>query len=370
MVTSMSLRDQLQHQINNKTKPLGALGRLEEIALQLGCIQGALHPQLNKPHIVVFAADHGIAATGMVNPYPQSVTAQMVLNFITGGAAINVFCRQHNLGLTVVDAGVNFDFDPALLAGDTTLVPGKLVSRKIGHGTRNYLEEAAMTAQEAASAIEAGKEVVAGLAAQGCNCIGLGEMGIGNTSSASLIMSYITGIAVEECIGRGTGVDDRQLEKKKDTLQEVYRRHLPAIAANSNPEIILQQVGGYEIAMLTGAYLKAAELRMVILVDGFITTAALLLARLINNKVTDNCIFSHCSGESGHAKMLEYLGAEPLLQLGMRLGEGTGAAMAYPLVQSAANFLREMASFESAGVSKSGDPESKSRDPESKSGES
>jgi nicotinate-nucleotide--dimethylbenzimidazole phosphoribosyltransferase len=374
MVTPISLRDQLQHRINNKTKPLGALGRLEEIALQLGCIQGTFHPQLNKPHIVVFAADHGIAATGVVNPYPQSVTAQMVLNFITGGAAINVFCRQHNLGLTVVDAGVNFDFDTTLLSGktttppdDTTLPPGtttpppgKLISRKIGHGTRNYLQEAAMTPQEAASAIEAGKEVVAGLAAQGCNCIGLGEMGIGNTSSASLIMSYITGIAVEECIGRGTGVNDQQLEKKKDTLQEVFRRHLPAIAANPNPQVILQQVGGYEIAMLTGAYLKAAELGMVILVDGFITTAALLLARLMDNKITDYCIFSHCSGESGHAKMLEYLGAEPLLHLGMRLGEGTGAAMAYPLVQSAANFLKEMASFESAGVSKSSNPESKS----------
>jgi nicotinate-nucleotide--dimethylbenzimidazole phosphoribosyltransferase len=353
MVTPTGLRDQLRYQINNKTKPLGALGRLEEIALQLGCIQGTLHPKLNKPHIVVFAADHGIAATGLVNPYPQSVTAQMVLNFITGGAAINVFCRQHNLGLTVVDAGVNFDFD-------MMQPPGKLISRKIGNGTRNYLEEAAMTAQQAASAIEAGKEVVAGLAAQGCNCIGFGEMGIGNTSSASLIMSYITGIAVEECAGRGTGVNDQQLEKKKDTLREVFRRHLPAIAADPSPQVILQQVGGYEIAMLTGAYLKAAELRMVILVDGFITTAALLLARLVDNRITDNCIFSHCSGENGHAKMLEYLGAEPLLHLGMRLGEGTGAAMAYPLVQSAANFLKEMASFESAGVSRSDDPVSKS----------
>jgi nicotinate-nucleotide--dimethylbenzimidazole phosphoribosyltransferase len=367
MVTPTGLRDQLRYQINNKTKPLGALGRLEEIALQLGCIQGTLHPQLNKAHIVVFAADHGIAATGLVNPYPQSVTAQMVLNFITGGAAINVFCRQHNLGLTVVDAGVNFDFDmmqppgnTTLPPDDTVLLPGKLISRKIGHGTRNYLEEAAMTAQQAASAIEAGKEVVAGLAAEGCNCIGFGEMGIGNTSSASLIMSYITGIAVEECAGRGTGVNDQQLEKKKDTLQEVFRRHLPAIAADPIPQVILQQVGGYEIAMLTGAYLKAAELGMVILVDGFITTAALLLARLVDNRITDNCIFSHCSGENGHAKMLEYLGAEPLLHLGMRLGEGTGAAMAYPLVQSAANFLKEMASFESAGVSRSDDPVSKS----------
>jgi nicotinate-nucleotide--dimethylbenzimidazole phosphoribosyltransferase len=346
--TSLKLREALRHKIDNKTKPLGALGRLEEIAMQIGLLQGTTDPQLVRPHILVFAGDHGIAATGLVNPYPQSVTAQMVLNFLSGGAAINVFCRQQHLGLTVVDAGVNFDFDTVSLAG-------KLVSKKIGYGTRNYAETAAMTPEETIAAIEAGKEVVADLALQGCNCIGLGEMGIGNTSSAALIMSYVTGIPVEECVGRGTGVNDEQLNRKKDTLQQTFRLHWPAITANPGPLTILQHVGGYEIAMLTGAYLKAAELKMVILVDGFITTAALLLARLMDSRVIDSCIFSHCSGESGHAKMLEYLGAEPLLNLGMRLGEGTGAAMAWPLVQSAVQFLREMASFESAGVSKGSD---------------
>lgn len=345
IATQVNLRQKLQHQIDNKTKPLGALGRLEEIALQAGIIQGTLHPQLNRPHIVVFAGDHGVAATGLVNPYPQSVTAQMVLNFITGGAAINVFCRQHAIGLTVVDAGVNFDFD-------TTLFQGKLLSKKIGYGTRNYLEGMAMSASEVRQAIETGKEIVTDLAAQGCNCIGFGEMGIGNTSSASLIMSFITGIPVEECVGRGTGVNDEQLEQKKNTLQEAFRLHLPAIAARPDAETILEHVGGYEIAMMAGAYLKAAELRMVILVDGFITTAALLLAKLVDSQVQDCCFFSHTSGERGHVKMLEYLGAEPLLNLGMRLGEGTGAALAYPLVQSAVQFLREMASFESAGVSR------------------
>ncbi len=243
----------------------------------------------------------------------------------------------------------------SILMRDTIGFAGKLVTKKIGYGTRNYVETAAMTSEETVAAIEAGKEVVADLAAQGCNCIGLGEMGIGNTSSASLIMSYITGIPVNECTGRGTGVNDEQLNRKKETLQQAFRLHLPAIAANPGPLTILQHVGGYEIAMLTGAYLKAAELKMVILVDGFITTSALLLARLLDSRITDSCIFSHCSGESGHAKMLEYLGAEPLLNLGMRLGEGTGAAMAWPLVQSAVNFLQEMASFESAGVSKGGD---------------
>jgi nicotinate-nucleotide--dimethylbenzimidazole phosphoribosyltransferase len=345
LVTPFALQDRLQHLIDNKTKPAGALGRLEELALQIGLIQGSAHPQLNKPHIVVFAGDHGIAVSGLVNPYPQSVTAQMVLNFITGGAAINVFCRQHNLGLTVVDAGVNFDFD-------THLFPGKLLSRKIGHGTKNYLEGEAMSAEEAVAAVEAGKDVVARLAAEGCNCIGFGEMGIGNTSSAALIMSYVTGIPVEECAGRGTGVNDEQLEKKKQVLREVFRRHLPAIAAHPGAMTILRHIGGFEIAMMTGAYLKAAELKMVILVDGFITTAALLLAKLLDESVQDYCIFSHTSGESGHAKMLEYMGAEPVLNLHMRLGEGTGAAMVYPLVVSSVNFLREMASFEAAGVSR------------------
>ncbi|MBS1665561.1 MAG: nicotinate-nucleotide--dimethylbenzimidazole phosphoribosyltransferase [Bacteroidetes bacterium] len=341
--TQVTLRQKLQHQIDNKTKPLGALGKLEEIALQAGLIQGTLHPQLNRPHIVVFAGDHGIASTGLVNPYPQSVTSQMVLNFITGGAAINVFCRQHSIGLTIVDAGVNFDFD-------ANLFHGKLLSKKIGRGTANYLEGPAMSASEVQQAIETGKEVVAELAAQGCNCIGFGEMGIGNTSSASLIMSFITGTPVEECVGRGTGVNDEQLERKRDTLREVFRLHLPAIAAKPDAQTILEHVGGYEIAMMVGAYLKAAELRMIILVDGFITTAALLLAKLIDSHVQECCFFSHTSGENGHAKMLAYLGAEPLLNLGLRLGEGTGAALAYPLVQSAVQFLREMASFESAGV--------------------
>lgn len=340
-----ALHQQLQQLIDNKTKPLGALGRLEEIALRIGLIQGTVHPQLNRPYIVVFAGDHGIAATGLVNPYPQSVTAQMVLNFITGGAAINVFCRQHHLGLTVVDAGINFDFEAGLF-------PGKLISQKIGYGTRNYLETEAMSAEQVTKALEAGKQVVTDLYALGTNCIGFGEMGIGNTSSAALIMSYITGIPVEECAGRGTGVNEEQLKKKKETLRKAHDRHLPAIMARPGAKTILQCVGGFEVAMMTGAYLRAAELKMVILVDGFITTAALLLAKQMEDSVPDYCFFSHASGESGHAAMLEYLGAQPLLNLGMRLGEGTGAAMAYPLLQSAVHFLREMASFESAGVSK------------------
>lgn len=360
-----ALRHRLQLLIDSKTKPQGALGRLEELALQVGLVQGTLRPQINNPHIVVFAGDHGIAATGTVNPYPQAVTAQMVLNFIMGGAAINVFCRQHSLGLVVVDAGVNFDFDPSLIAKETVTgqstagevtadgrINSRLVSRKIAMGTRNYLDEDAMSVEEARRAVEAGKEVVDDLFKQGCNCVGFGEMGIGNTSSASLIMNYITGVPVEECVGRGTGVNDEQLLKKKEVLRAASQRHLPAIMADPGAMTILQHVGGFEVAMMMGAYLQAARRKMVILVDGFITTAALLLANMLDRQVRECCIFSHTSGESGHVKMLEWLDARPLLNLQMRLGEGTGAAMAYPLVQSAVHFLREMASFESAGVSK------------------
>jgi nicotinate-nucleotide--dimethylbenzimidazole phosphoribosyltransferase len=368
--TQQTLRQSLQHRIGNKTKPPGSLGRLEDIALQIGLLQGTAHPTLTRPHMVVFAGDHGIAATGLVNPYPQAVTAQMVLNFIRGGAAINVFCRQHNLGLTVVDAGVNHAFDPEQ-------VGNKLLSKKIAFGTQDYRHGPAMTAAQCGAAIGAGREVVAALAAGGCNGIGFGEMGIGNTSSASLIMSFVMERAVSECVGRGTGVDDDQLAKKKATLQEVHERHRPFIAANRTTPVttsrdpaattsrdpaatasrdpaatILECVGGFEIAMLTGAYLEASERKMIILVDGFICTAALLLARLTDPSILDNCIFSHTSGESAHATMLRYLGVSPLLQLGMRLGEGTGAALAFPLVQAAVNFLEEMASFESAGVSK------------------
>jgi nicotinate-nucleotide--dimethylbenzimidazole phosphoribosyltransferase len=346
--TQQSLRQALQHRIDNKTKPLGALGQLEEIALRIGLLQGTTHPVLSRPHIVVFAGDHGIAGTGLVNPYPQAVTAQMVLNFIRGGAAINVFSRQHELGLTVVDAGVNYDF-----AADQ--VGDRLLSKKIAFGTNNYLEGRAMTSGQCFEAMEAGREVVDGLIAPGCNCIGFGEMGIGNTSSASLIMSYVMGIPVADCVGRGTGVNDEQLGRKKVTLEQVYRLHYPAVAACPDASTILQCVGGFEIAMLTGAYLEAARQKMIILVDGFISTAALLLARLSNPSVLDNCIFSHCSGENGHVKMLEWLGARPLLNLGMRLGEGTGAALAFPFVRAAVGFLEEMASFESAGVSKSGE---------------
>ncbi len=336
----MHLKEQLLHKINTKTKPVGALGMLEEIALQAGLVQHTLSPQIIKPHIVVFAGDHGIAATGSVNPYPQSVTAQMVLNFVNGGAAINVFCKQHHIDLTVVDAGVNADFDPAL----------PIVHAKVRKGTNDYSKQQAMTAAEVVACFEKSASIVNGIAEKGCNTIGLGEMGIGNTSSATLIMHHYTGLPVKDCAGRGSGATAELLQQKINILEQAAVLH-QLTNNNITPQELLCKVGGFEIAMIAGAYLQAAALNMLLVVDGFIATAALLVAKTMNQQILSNCLFAHCSDENGHKQMLHHLQVKPLLNLNMRLGEGTGAALAIPLVQSAVNFLNEMASFESAGVS-------------------
>lgn len=337
------LHQQLQHIIDNKTKPHGALGFLEKTALQVGAIQGTTIPSIKAPHLVVFAADHGIAATGLVNPYPQAVTAQMVKNFLNGGAAINVFCRQNNIGLTIVDAGVASDWS------ETDLQHNGFVVEKIAYGTKNYLHGPAMLPEECRAAIARGKAIVKQIAESGCNSIGFGEMGIGNTSSASLLMSGLLALPVEDCVGRGTGANEAQLRTKTETLQAVAALH-KIHELKDEPQSLLAAVGGFELAMICGAYLEAAARNMVILIDGFIATAALLVAVAMEPPVLHNCLFAHCSEETGHRRMLDHLGAKPLLQLGLRLGEGTGAALAFPLVQSAVLFLTEMASFDAAGV--------------------
>jgi nicotinate-nucleotide--dimethylbenzimidazole phosphoribosyltransferase len=339
MNTDIVFKQMLQQCINNKTKPIGALGMLEEVALSVGLIQGSICPEITQPHIVVFAADHGIAATGLVNPYPQAVTAQMVLNFVQGGAAINVFCRQHDIGLTVVDAGVNYDFGK--IAG--------IVDAKIAFGTADYVQGDAMSSEQLVNAMQKGAAIVAQQYATGCNTIAFGEMGIGNTSSAALIMHQLCGLPLAQCVGRGTGATDAQYQVKLDVLQAAATVH--GLGEDDMPvRVLLQKIGGFEIAMMAGAYQKAYDCNMLIVVDGFIATAALLAAHRQQPAIVSNCIFAHTSGEQGHQAMLEYLSAKPLLQLGMRLGEGTGAALAIPLIQSAVNFLNQMASFESAGV--------------------
>lgn len=332
---SSALRSALQHKIDQKTKPLGALGQLEALALQIGLIQNSLTPSLNKPCLIVFAGDHGIAEAG-VSAYPQAVTAQMVANFLAGGAAISVFARQHGMELRVVDAGVNADLDSH----------PSLVDAKIARGTRNFLAQPAMTDRQCLQALQTGAELVSRQHKLGCNCIGFGEMGIGNTSSAALLMHALTALPLEQCVGRGTGLNDDQLRNKVAVLRQALDRY-PNL---TEPLAVLATFGGFEIAMMTGAYLKAAELGMVIPVDGFIASSALLVASRLHPPVLDYCVFSHVSREQGHQALLKHFNARALINLDLRLGEGSGIALAYPLLQSAVLMLNEMASFDEAGV--------------------
>lgn len=327
----------IQHKIDTKTKPLGALGQLETLARQVALVQQTLTPELRRPHLLVFAADHGIAQAG-VSQYPSEVTHQMVRNFAGGGAAINVFCRQNGLGLTIVDAGVRGSFADLPAVRD----------EKIAEGTSNYAHEPAMTAAQCADALQRGARLVDELQAAGCNVLGVGEMGIGNTSSAAVLMHRLTGRPLAECVGRGTGLDAAGLARKLDTLTRAVAAHP---GAGTAPLDVLATFGGFEIAQMCGALLRAAEHGMLLLIDGFIATAALLVATRLAPAVLPYCVFCHESDEQGHRLLLAELGGQPLLRLGLRLGEGTGAALAYPLVQTAVGFLTEMASFESAGVS-------------------
>ncbi|MDS4012956.1 MAG: nicotinate-nucleotide--dimethylbenzimidazole phosphoribosyltransferase [Candidatus Accumulibacter sp.] len=328
----------LQAAIDGKTKPLGALGELERLARQIGQVQQTVQPQLGRPCVLVFAGDHGAARAG-VSAFPQEVTWQMVENFLAGGAAINVFARHNDLQLLVVDAGVAHDFG----------VRPNLLDAKIAFGTRNYLEEAAMSADQRDAALARGAAIVRSLAEAGCRVVAFGEMGIGNSASAALLTHLLTGSPLADCVGRGTGLDDAGLARKRELLARALQR--ARLSSTADAASVLAEFGGLEIAMLSGAMLAAAEQRMLLLIDGFIVTAALLVAARMAPAIVDYCIFSHRSAEPGHLAQLRALRAEPLLDLGLRLGEGTGAALAWPLVRAAAAFLSEMASFAAAGVS-------------------
>jgi nicotinate-nucleotide--dimethylbenzimidazole phosphoribosyltransferase len=340
-----ALNDSLQHKIDQKTKPRGALGRLEGLALQLGLIQQSLTPRIVNPHVLVCAGDHGAAKAG-VSAFPQEVTWQMVENFLAGGAAINVLAKQAGMALVVADAGVAHEFGQR----------ENLVDAKVGAGgTANYLDGAAMSEAECATAMANGAKLAREFAAAGCNVLALGEMGIGNTASASLITHCITGLPLADCVGRGTGLDDAGLDRKRALLTQALTAwaEQPAPHASSGNDAlrVLARFGGFEIAMLTGAMLAAAEARMTLLIDGFIVTSALLVAAQISPAILDYCVYAHCSNEAGHRRQLDWLKGRPLLDLGLRLGEGTGAALALPLLNAACAFMNEMASFESAGVS-------------------
>ena len=323
----MTLREQLQARLDGKAKPLGSLGRIETLAVQLGMIQGTLAPSILDPVVLVFAGDHGAAPA--VSAYPSSVTAAMVGAYLGGRAAVNVFAAQAGARLVVVDAGV---------AADLPAHAG-LVDARVRAGTRDWRHGPAMTVAELGQAMERSGALVDGLADGGCTLLALGEMGIGNTASAALVVHKVAGLDLAVLTGRGAGLDDAGLARKQAAMAAGAARTAPRLA----PHAALAEYGGYEVAMLAAAILRGAERRMCVVIDGMIVTAAAVLAHAIQPDCLACCVFAHRSAELGHDAMLAHLGAEPLLDLGMRLGEGTGAALALPLLRAAAAVLADMA---------------------------
>ena len=325
-----------EHQLR-LTKPPGSLGRLEEIANRIATIQSTLTPTIHRPRIVLFAADHGVCAEG-VNPYPQAVTAQMVANFLRGGAAINALAQEAGIELEIVDAGVAHDIPDT--AG--------LSYRAVARGTQNFCVEAAMTRQQLDAALLLGIETAERAVDSGCTLLGIGEMGIGNTTTASALTAALTGLEPNAVIGRGTGADDPCMSRKRSAIERALTLHKAHL---TGPFEILERLGGFEIAAICGLCLGAAARRCAVLVDGFIATAAAAVAVRISEPVRDYLIAAHRSTEPGHGPLLDILDQRPLFDLQMRLGEGTGAAIAIPIVRAAVAAFTRMATFESAGVS-------------------
>ena len=335
---SPELQQIITRRLDNLTKPPGSLGRLEELTLRYGLARGTADLKLSGKSMYVFCADHGIAAEG-VSAYPADVTAQMVRNFVRGGAAINVLCRQFGIATAIVDMGVNGKPEPGVR------------HCKIAHGTRNWLREPAMTRDQAIQSVEAGI-VLASEAAESAGVLGVGDMGIGNTTTAAALFSAFSGIDPRLTVGRGTGVTGDVLSRKAAVVSDALRLHAPDA---QDPVGVLAAVGGFDIGGICGFLLGAAARRVPIMMDGFITCAAALAAQSLAPHLRDYLFFSHLSAESGHVRMLEFLRAEPLLSLGMRLGEGTGAALGIGLLESAIRIYTEMATFSEASVSNAND---------------
>lgn len=331
------IREALTDKINNLTKPKGSLGTLEELALRIGLIQQTLMPVLQHPQNIIFAADHGIVDEG-VSLSPKEITWQQISNFLHGGAGINFLCRQHGFELKIVDAGVDYDLP----------YEKGIINKKVRRGSRNYLYEAAMTEEEMDLCMERGAEVVRQSHGEGCNVISFGEMGIGNTSSSSMWMTCFTGISLERCVGAGSGLDDAGVQHK----YEVLKRALDNYRGDGSATDLIRSFGGLEMVMGVGAMLQAAELGMVILVDGFIMTNCMLAASKLHPEVLEYAIFGHQGDEIGHKLVLDAMGAKPVLNLGLRLGEGTGAVCAYPIVDSAVRMMNEMDNFAHAAITK------------------
>lgn len=333
-----ALRRAARAAVDAKTKPLGALGRIEELAIELAALQGTLTPSVDPARLVVFGADHGVAAEG-VSAYPAVVTAQMMANLARGGAAACVFSRAFGVSLEIVDVGV---------AADLSDLTG-IVHAKVRPGTANFANGVAMTSPEVAAAIEVGRAAARRVAQAGCRTLALGEMGIANTTAAAALTSALTGATPELTVGRGTGVDDQTLRHKRHVVSRALALHVRPGASVAD---LLSALGGLEIAAITGAVLEASERGLALLIDGFIVSVAALAAVRLDPRCRAACFFGHRSVEPGHAVVLEALRAEPLLNLGLRLGEGTGAVLALPLLRAACAMLSEMATFASAGVSK------------------
>lgn len=335
--SKVELMPAAQHKIDLKTKPLGALGTIEDLAVRMALIKGDLNPSADKKALLVFAGDHGVAEEG-VSAFPAEVTPQMVQNFLNGGAAINILCKHHDIDISVIDMGVNYDFGSI----------NGLIDMKVRKGTRNFAHEEAMTSEEVVIALENGMTVLLEkYIEKPFEIIGLGEMGIANTTSASAIISVVTGIKATDAVGRGTGIDDKVFKHKTAVIERALNLHKPIADDGFD---ILRKIGGYEIAGIAGAVLAAASKQVPVVLDGVISTAAGLIAYLLNPKVGDYLFAGHKSVEIGQKKALEFMDLKPIVDLGMRLGEGTGAAIAMNIIDSACRIMRDMASFEDAGV--------------------
>ncbi len=333
-----AIMDKSQKRLDNLTKPLGSLGRLEELAMNISGMTAKEIPMISKKVIFTFAGDHGVTDEG-ISAYPKAVTAQMVYNFLRGGAGINVLARHAGARVVVVDIGVAEDINP----------DNNLIIKKIGYGTRNMANGAAMTREEAIKAIESGMDIFEAEFKRGIDIICTGDMGIGNTTASSAITSVFTVRPVEEITGKGTGIDDKALLHKIKVIKKALEVNRPDPGDAID---ILAKVGGFEIGGLAGIILAAASKRVPVIIDGFISGAAALIAYKIEPRTKEYMIASHCSVEKGHRVILDYLGLKPILDLNLRLGEGTGAALALCIVEAATKILAEMATFESAKVSK------------------
>ena len=331
------LREALIDKINNLTKPKGSLGVLEDLALQIGLIQQTLSPTLSHPHNVLFAADHGIVEEG-VSKSPKEITWQQLSNFLHGGAGVNFLCRQHGFKLVLVDSGVDYDLP----------YEKGIINCSVGRGTQSFLKGPAMSMEEMELCLERGAKITDMIHADGCNVVSFGEMGIGNTSPSSVWMHLLTGISLEQCVGAGSGLDSEGIRHKYNVLKQSVDHY----AGDGSAKDIIAWFGGYEMVMAIGGMLRAAELRMIILVDGFIMTNCILAASKLHPEVLSYAIFGHQGDETGHKLVLDAMKVRPLLNLGLRLGEGTGAICAYPIVVSSVNMMNEMDNFAHASITK------------------